>query len=977
MDQSLRALCDALKKIIVQLNPQHNAVSFILLTGKSNQGKTTLLRQSQYEHMVIHSERVADIYYNPHSIILELGEAWLNQSKNILQYTLKQLNNCHRTVKIGGIILCVDVNELFMSEPIEYTTQSKKHAQFLQRFGQSLGYRVTAAIMFTKLDLLAGFCDFFQHDHAIELSKPLGFSLHEVAGPGKLADVYRLQFDHFIEVLGQQVVNKIHSARSSIKRTLIREFPLQLASLRSAIQSLIINISPQLFSLDAIYFTSAEQGGVSSDRLNKKIKHEYGLIIQDQFPQSTNYQAYFIEGALQALHMKIKRHAPLEPLSHRWMAAGLLSVVGISLLFITYQYFNSAQILDEASKELLSYDALSGQKNQQTSAIFHLANASHRLDKIASNNTSLPIMQKLKTQIGLDTTQYLNSYFLPELLTDIENTIADSQQSQYVRYQALKIYLTLADSQRLAKSNAQTDIEAWFQQHWQTSPKNERLKKLSLLKRALRQPMQALIINKQVVNDARNYLNALPATYLYYSIAKQYFSQNTAPLNIDDFDLASNSLPDYFTKSGFQEVIKNLPAIVAQLQADNWILARQDLTDLQSMLEKAYCYDYAVWWQNFMNHSAPKHAQDYQKARELTHSMYQNQAIPKLVDIIQQQTSPESGENATLFNQEIASKFTELSLISHSSMRNLALSLNELEQFLATLSIVNDQGKTAFTLTKARFQGDTLINPLSALYNNAKQFPAPVSVWAKQIADDTWFTLISDCKKYINQQWQQTVLHDYQDSIAQRYPFNASSQQDIAIADFDRFFSSHGVLNNFIEQYLKPFLDTSQPQWTLKEANNYVLPISSDVLNELIRANIVTNMFFPNQSETSKIDFSLQKLSLDPIVGSLHLSIGDHSLVDTQTSESFTQFGWPQMNAKLTLNSIEGNQYDLEEIGPWAFFKMLQKVNVLVDEQDSASLQILFEVNGNSGRYLLKTENAVNAFIPGILAGFALPDQIV
>ena len=55
---------------------------------------------------------------------------------------------------------------------------------------------------------------------------------------------------------------------------------------------------------------------------------------------------------------------------------------------------------------------------------------------------------------------------------------------------------------------------------------------------------------------------------------------------------------------------------------------------------------------------------------------------------------------------------------------------------------------------------------------------------------------------------------------------------------------------------------------------------------------------------------------------------------------------------------------------------MLQKVNVLVDEQDSGNLQILFEVNGNSGRYILKTENQINPFIPGILNGFTLSDSI-
>ena len=90
----------------------------------------------------------------------------------------------------------------------------------------------------------------------------------------------------------------MHPARSTIKRSLIREFPLQVASLRAPIQALIQGISPKLFNLHSIYFTSAEQGGVSIDRLNKKIQHEYALIVQDTFPQATNFRAYFVEGAI-------------------------------------------------------------------------------------------------------------------------------------------------------------------------------------------------------------------------------------------------------------------------------------------------------------------------------------------------------------------------------------------------------------------------------------------------------------------------------------------------------------------------------------------------------------------------------------------------------------------------------------------------------------------------------------------------------
>ena len=155
------------------------------------------------------------------------------------------------------------------------------------------------------------------------------------------------------------------------------------------------------------------------------------------------------------------------------------------------------------------------------------------------------------------------------------------------------------------------------------------------------------------------------------------------------------------------------------------------------------------------------------------------------------------------------------------------------------------------------------------------------------------------------------------------------------------------------------------------------MPISSETLDEIIRANIITNMFFPNYSDQSKIEFSLQKISLDPVVANLNLEIGSTTLTDNQGSESFVRFIWPQNNAKLSLNSIEGNHYELAEQGNWAIFKLLEKVNVLIDEQDSSNLQILFEVNSNSGRYLLKSNNQVNPFTPGILNGFTLNDAIV
>lgn len=973
MDKSLQALCDALKKVIWQLKPQSNALSFLLLTGRDNQGKTTLLRQSHLEHCLVDAERGADIYFNQHGVIVDLGESWLNHSKNLLQYTLKQLNRCHRTLKITGIVLCVDINDFLVSEPLQFAEHSKAHTQLLTRFGLSLNYRVDTAIIFTKLDALAGFCEFFQNEHTSELKKPLGFSLDWTTHQGKLLSNYKAQFEQFIEVLGQQVIHKMHPARSSVKRTLIREFPLQLASLGRAIQAFVQTISPKLFRVQSLYFTSGEQGGVSVDRLNKKIQHEYALTVQDKFPQSINHRAYFIEGTLLAFQAHTKRHPPQITLPHKGVVALLGGIVSLSLIWIGYHHLKSTRSLDNVSQELLTYDTLVVRSHSDPSALYHLAKASTALEDLTASTLFLPTVQQLKTQLRLHTKQHLQGNFLPTMLADIEQTIIDTRQSQAARYQALKIYLMLGEPTQFS----QPEVLSWFHDHWKKESSPENLeKKLALLKQTLRQPLQAININRQIVSDVRNYLNALPASYFFYTLAKENFSKEQVPLAFEGFDLIDKKLPVYFTKAGFQQVIDKLPAIGAQLQDDNWVLARQDLKDLPTLLQQAYCYEYVVWWQNFMRRSAPSHFQDYQQARRLMQSLHQSHTLSKLIDLIQQQTSPELGDNAGLFNKEVASKFTELSLMTQSAIREVSMNMNDLEKFLTTLSVVNDQGRTAFTIAKARFEGDTLANPLSTLYSHAHQVPDPISSWAKQVADDTWFILINDARNHINQQWQQTVMREYQYSIAKRYPFDATQAQEVSIPDFDRFFSRHGTLNGFLDQYLKPFLDMSQSQWQLKELNNYVLPVSADMINELIRANVISNMFFAEHSDRSNIEFTLQKLNLDPVVTSLQLIIGNTKLNDTQDSESLMHFHWPQANAKLTLNSIEGHHYELEELGPWAFFKMLQKVNVLVDEQDSSNLQILFEVNGNSGRYALKTQNQINPFIPGILNGFVLNESI-
>lgn len=973
MDNSLRALCDAIKKILVQLKPQVNQLSFIVVTGKIEQGKSALLKQSGMEEFPVFSEQQAKIYYNQQGIILELGESWLTQSKTLVQNSLKQLNKCNPYLQITGIVLCIEVNELLIAEPALCAEQRKAHLQALLRLGSNLGYPVELALIITKMDNLAGFFEFYQTEHPADLAKPLGFSLDCLNQSTKKIETYSHQFNQLLELLGQQVINKMHPARSTIKRSLIREFPLQVSSLRVPLKAFIQNIPSKLFNLHAIYFTSAEQGGVSIDQLNKKIQHEYALAVQDRFPQATNFRAYFVEGALKTIQNQCSQVPQPQKISQKPWIALAASVAGLSLALFSYSYIKAAHRIDEANKELLAYDTLNSQGTNGTQALYHLSKATNELDGIASNSLSLPTLHQLKSTLKNSRQQRVNGEFLPSLTNELETAINNPGNTPIVRYKALKIYLMLGEPEHFSAPQ----IQKWFQQQWVAQNPKGYKKQLSLLEETLSKPLQGIPIKQQVISDARNYLNALPMSYLYYSLAKELFPAKKEKMAIDGFNLSANELPVYYTKLGFDQVIHDLPEISHALQLENWVLARQDLTTLDTMLTQSYCFDYVTWWQTFMRKSQPMHYQDYQQGRQVTKTLQQTNAFNNLVLFIQQQTKPDLTPGTSPFNALVASQFTDLNLVSPSSTKELSLKIAELEQFISTLSLINDGGKTAFGITKTRFINDNASDPVSLIFNQSRQLPEPLRAWAKQVAGEAWMILIKDSRQYINQQWQQTVFREFQSTIARRYPFDTTQTSEIAIADFNRFFSTHGVLNHFTEEYVKPFLDVSSAQWKPKPINDFVFPISTETLDNIVRANIITNMFFPDHSEESQISFSLQKISLDPIVSNLRLEIGDIKLSDTQGSESFIEFTWPQNNAKLALDSIEGHHYELAEIGSWALFKLLEKVNVLVDEQDSSSLQILFEVNSNSGRYLLKTNNKVNPFTPGILNGFTLNEAIV
>ena len=972
MNKALTEVLSALKQLFSELEPQSDSLSFTIIISKPKQGINHLLQQSQLQLYPVKSLEHAALFYNSNAVVLRLEEEWLMQSNDLLTNSLRSIDRCFPPVEISAIVMGVAINELMDESPEQIEERITPHKQLWQWVQDSLPRSVPSHLIITQMDRIAGFCEFFHQDLRHEHNGILGFyfdprTIHERDDQG-----LELSYRHLLQHLDQQVLNKLHPVRSTIKRTLIREFPLQMHSLVPALKRLLHQLKPQDSKLRAVYFTSSQQGGKSLDQLNSRIKHEYALCLPDYHYQAHNTQNYFIDGCLRDILSTTRIKLPRYRKIKRFLPYGITLLALVGLLLSSKHYWHRSQQLDTVSRELLKYEQITQTEQHSVNALYHLGQADTYMQDIGTGIFTPHSLSQLQNQLHLHTQNTLRQVLLPKLLQIAEQKITQPGLSTPEYFAALRTYIMLGDPTRFNEQQ----VLKWYTEQWHSHP--DLSKELTLLKQSLRQPLQAARLNEQIINDARNALNALPDGYFYYRLAQQNFSRKNLDFPLTGFNIPQASIPFIYTQQGYLETVQKLDHIIPELKNSQWVTGRKFPDNIKSLIIEAYAYDYRNWWLNFLRQCQPQQVSSYREAQGLLQTLRENDSLIKLIDFAQKETGPLATDPGEVFNRAISKEFNQLHWLSQTALQNLRQQQTDLEKFVFNINLLQDQQENLFELTRQRFVNPDNSDPLSVFYQTSERYPSPLKEWTKQLADNIWFMLIRDSRIYIDQQWQQQVRPVYETTIANKYPFVLEAKEEVSITDFCDFFSPNGHLNKFTQRFIRPFLNTRKAQWTTKEINGYQLPISPQTVQQLIISNIVQSMFFKQHSQKILVNFTLEKINLDTMLKSLSLHIGNQSLYDKQQEDNRhpQTFIWPAENASLELEAIDGKKWTLEEKGVWAIFKLLEKVNIVPDEENPSGLQILFEINGNSGRYSLITQNSINPFTPGILRQIDLPLHI-
>ncbi|KPW05160.1 MULTISPECIES: type VI secretion system membrane subunit TssM [Pseudoalteromonas] len=243
-------------------------------------------------------------------------------------------------------------------------------------------------------------------------------------------------------------------------------------------------------------------------------------------------------------------------------------------------------------------------------------------------------------------------------------------------------------------------------------------------------------------------------------------------------------------------------------------------------------------------------------------------------------------------------------------------------------------------------------------------------------------SIMAKARSQLNEEWENQVYTMYSSSIAGKYPFNLTGP-DAAIADVSEFLNSEtGVLWNFINSQLKPFMKVRRGVWEEKQWNGVGIGFNQELLDGLTKANKVTRSLFLNGSDAAGFNFQMMPVPQKGI-RETYLGFSEQGYRYRNEPEEWRNFSWPGRGAaeKAILYGLDnaGRRVTIEQDGPWALLKVLNEANVkwikgteflatweLVDKSEQ-SLKVQFS---------LKSGRNSGIFSKYMLTSFALPNSL-
>jgi type VI secretion system protein ImpL len=490
----------------------------------------------------------------------------------------------------------------------------------------------------------------------------------------------------------------------------------------------------------------------------------------------------------------------------------------------------------------------------------------------------------------------------------------------------------------------------------------------------------------------------------------------------------TDGIPGFFTVDGFYHVLlPQLPTATRQVASESWVLGKQSEVDpnspqvlnLQNDVVKLYTNDYAKQWDALLNDLDVQPLTSLPQAVQALYVLSSPQSPMRdlLAGITRQlkltQAPPPAPGVAGL-----AAGATQAATAAASSAANSAASslqglfgqtngpapeppgkaietryapliafvgsgpgapidgalklLNDLQQQLAQVANAGPGGAAPPPAGGA--------DPAQLLQAEAARDPQPAQRWLVALAFSGNSQRSAGSKKAaaaaFNAPGGPASLCSQ--AVNGRYPFTASAPNGIPLDDFGRLFGPNGMINQFFNAQLRPFVDTSGSIWKAQPVAGVAPPVTPGDLAQFQRAAAIGELFFAGGGAQPSVRFDITPETLDAGAKQVTLELGGQSITYAHGPQRAISVAWPGAagmdSARLVFDPPpSGGPPVLSATGPWALFRLFDQ-GTLQQSSSSERYTLTFHVGDRSASFDIRAGSVLNPFAPGMLHDFKCPN---
>jgi type VI secretion system protein ImpL len=303
--------------------------------------------------------------------------------------------------------------------------------------------------------------------------------------------------------------------------------------------------------------------------------------------------------------------------------------------------------------------------------------------------------------------------------------------------------------------------------------------------------------------------------------------------------------------------------------------------------------------------------------------------------------------------------------------------LNELYIALSTVEATINAGTLGMNTADANSSMQGVINRIQL---EANRQPAPLRQWLYSLVRESNMVFVRDSRQRFNQVWQSSVASFCRQAIDSRYPISPNSPDDISISDFSRYFGPNGLLEEFFNNYLISFVDTTIKPWKLVNNSGARLEIPADIISYFERASDIRRTFFSSGSGQPLFTFRITPRELDRGAKQSLIELGDQRLVYRHGPTPNVKMVWPSTGglgrARFSIQVLNSDiAGSVTTDGPWAWFRLIDK-GVINRNSTRDSFTVTFREKGLIASYDLQAGSVINPFMGNEIRMMGCPETL-